>query len=470
MSTGSSPMVSAMVHATTPGPLQLPLHRTPRPFRWFLLITIVLACVGSVWAASGAPGPSLDEVWTEPGFIGLLLLIVLADLYPWLSRMQGVPGVESVVVSAPLSIAALMAYGPPAAVLFLLSGLLCGLRRRWWRVVLNGFMWGLQGVVAALVLVALGSPQLGGWTQPADPGVWTLIAAGVLLLVVVEAVNILLIGLAYVLIGQQTIREYLAGCLEGRLATMIGLIAPVGAVAALQVPWLLPLIAVATIGSLEAVRTAWVRTVLAGTDPLTGAANRAALMARLRTQLARLDRTHHRVAVLLVDLDGFKAVNDEFGHVVGDQVLIEVADRLGTVTRAERDMVARFGGDEFAVLLGGGPLPSDGRDPADGDVDMITERIRTAIAAPMRIGPHRVVVGASVGRAEATSPADQPADLFERADAELYATKAARVCPNRLRTAVPDADDPTGWSGPLWTSTPAAVVVTAPALPAQRTG
>ena len=459
------------VTAPPVSPMQRPLRATPAAFRWFLAGTVVAVLAAEWWAAFASPGPSLGEVFSSPGMIGLLLLVVLADLYPVLPRMQGLPGVDNVMVSAPLSIAALLAYGPSAAVVFLISGLLSCLRRRWWRALLSATLWGLQGVAAALVLVALGNPELQAWADPGHSGSWSVIVASVLVVVVIETVNILLIGVSYALSGQQSPREYLAGCLEGRFATLLGLTAPVAAVAALRVPWLLPLVAVATVGSLEAVRTAWLRTVLAGTDPLTGAANRAALLARLSGQLGKLT-DGDRVAVLLVDLDGFKAVNDEYGHLVGDQVLIEVAERMGAVTRAEWDLVARFGGDEFAVLLGAGPKPGDGPPPAEGDVAMISERIRAAIAEPMPIGPHTVRIGASVGWAEATSPADEPIELFERADAELYATKATRVWPRRVLPSVPvDGDVDAGrWSGPTWSTTRAVLVVPAAGLPVQRSG
>ena len=105
---------------------------------------------------------------------------------------------------------------------------------------------------------------------------------------------------------------------------------------------------------------------LATHDYLTGLPNRVLLYDRLEQALARFQRHGQAVALLYLDLDRFKPVNDEFGHQIGDAVLIEIADRIHTVIR-DTDTAARIGGDEFAVLIEGvdepGPAAAGGRPP-----------------------------------------------------------------------------------------------------------
>ena len=148
---------------------------------------------------------------------------------------------------------------------------------------------------------------------------------------------------------------------------------------------------------------------LASTDPLTGIPNRRAYLERV-AEAVDAAAWGHQTVVCLVDLDGFKAVNDAGGHAAGDQMLRAVGHALGGAVR-ETDTVARLGGDEFAVL-------------ADISVafsgEMLAERLRDAVA---RIG-HACGVTASVGVAE-VAPGDDVADLMHRADAAMYRSKKA---------------------------------------------
>jgi diguanylate cyclase (GGDEF)-like protein/PAS domain S-box-containing protein len=151
-------------------------------------------------------------------------------------------------------------------------------------------------------------------------------------------------------------------------------------------------------------------------DPLTGLANRVLLRDHLERALARQERTPGRVALLFVDLDDFKRVNDAFGHAVGDEILRRVAERLVSVVRAE-DVVARQSGDEFAVLLG------QTRD--DDEVTGLAERILAELRRPILLGGRSIIVGGSIGIALADEPAMAAEDLLVRADAAMYAAKAA---------------------------------------------
>ncbi|MBM2622683.1 GGDEF domain-containing protein [Actinoplanes sp. LDG1-06] len=151
-------------------------------------------------------------------------------------------------------------------------------------------------------------------------------------------------------------------------------------------------------------------------DPLTGLPNRVLLADRMRQAGLRvLRQPGHRFAVLLLDLNGFKAVNDSLGHAAGDVLLIEVAQRLTGLLR-ESDTVARLGGDEFVVLLDGLP--------ADGTERLVKETIAARLTEPYAIDGGRVTVGVSIGVALSNDSAD-PDTLLREADAAMYRAKLA---------------------------------------------
>jgi len=152
-------------------------------------------------------------------------------------------------------------------------------------------------------------------------------------------------------------------------------------------------------------------------DSLTGLASRRLLMDRFSVACSHLARRPGAVGLMFVDLDGFKAINDEHGHGVGDLVLIETARRLEAVMRGD-DTIARIGGDEFAILL-------DRVDHPDSLPDLAT-RIERALASPISVGSATLRLGASVGYA-VTEQHDESHDaLLRRADHAMYAAKQER--------------------------------------------
>ncbi|KPY08934.1 Sensory box/GGDEF domain/EAL domain protein [Pseudomonas savastanoi pv. nerii] len=158
---------------------------------------------------------------------------------------------------------------------------------------------------------------------------------------------------------------------------------------------------------------------LAYHDPLTGLPNRALLMDRLSQQVSLLQHQNLRGALLFLDLDHFKHINDSLGHPVGDSVLSIIAARLEASVRQE-DTVARLGGDEFVVLICG----LDGtRDEVTQQVRVLADNLRELLAEPMFLDGHRLQVTPSIGIVLIPDDGLAPADLLKRADIALYRAK-----------------------------------------------
>ncbi len=153
-------------------------------------------------------------------------------------------------------------------------------------------------------------------------------------------------------------------------------------------------------------------------DPLTSLPNRRALAEALERSIARSQRSGKPLAVLALDLDGFKAINDRFGHPAGDATLLEVANRLRQIIRRS-DLVARLGGDEFAVIASelSGPAP----------VSRLARRIGAALSAPIALREAVAEIGVSIGVAFYPGDGETTEELLSRADAALYAAKRDRA-------------------------------------------
>ena len=164
---------------------------------------------------------------------------------------------------------------------------------------------------------------------------------------------------------------------------------------------------------------------LAMHDELTRLPNRRRFEMRLSEAVAA-----GSVQVCLLDLNGFKVVNDRLGHAVGDRLLVAVAERLAAALR-DVDLVARMGGDEFAVLV---PRTT----AAQGDA--IVARLATVLREPVAVSGHELLVGASIGIADAAGTSD-PGEVLRRADVAMYAAKAGG---GRFRRYTTDLDDQAG--------------------------
>lgn len=153
---------------------------------------------------------------------------------------------------------------------------------------------------------------------------------------------------------------------------------------------------------------------LAMTDHLTGLANRVQFERTLNSEMAYARRTGESFTVFYMDLDGFKKVNDTFGHAAGDEVLCEVGLRMMEQVRAD-DLLARLGGDEFGVFM---------RPSPEGTAESLAKRIREAVSTPITLSSgEQVNVGISIGIATYTDSIDSMAKLLATADKALYEAK-----------------------------------------------
>jgi two-component system cell cycle response regulator len=164
-------------------------------------------------------------------------------------------------------------------------------------------------------------------------------------------------------------------------------------------------------------------------DPLTGLPNRRLLEDRIETTLQHASRNHLKAAVMYLDLDGFKAINDTYGHAYGDEILKAVAGRLVGSSRKE-DTVARIGGDEFVIVLSQVSGLSDAQEPAAKLVDIVSE--------PYFIKDLTLRLSTSIGISIYPDDADNVQALISTADSALYEAKRAgknRFCAARHGTA-----------------------------------
>jgi len=174
---------------------------------------------------------------------------------------------------------------------------------------------------------------------------------------------------------------------------------------------------VGTFCDISAIKTSEDKLIqLAFHDPLTGLPNRVLFLDRLSHALAHAKREQYEFAILFIDLDGFKQINDEYGHLAGDAVLVETAARLKHSVR-ESDTVARLAGDEFTIIAD--------RAESISDITTVAVNILNAMKADFIINGHHLSCGVSIGIAVYPESGEDADSLLENADAAMYQVKSA---------------------------------------------
>ncbi|HZB75184.1 MAG TPA: EAL domain-containing protein [Solirubrobacteraceae bacterium] len=354
---------------------------------------------------------NLDAVADEldAGLVLLAVAVAIGELTPIrVGRDEG-----EVAPSTTFTFALLLAYGVPAAVLGQALGSLTAdvfHRKPALRSAFNIAQYTIAIAAAGLVFELLASPPEDGAFSTAQ--LLAMACAGC----VFFAVNTGTVAIVLAITTGTSLREQVSGSLIGESVTeaiLIGL-APLAVLAVETNLALLPLLALPLFAVQRSGRHARLNERMALHDALTGLPNRALLADRLEHALTLRARRQTQLALLLLDLDRFKVVNDSLGHGAGDQLLRHVAEQLEDVVRTG-DTVARLGGDEFVVVL---ENVNSAAEPSE-----VAARILRKLSEPVTIGGSDIVVGASVGIVIPEGD-EEPETLLRHADLAMYRAKA----------------------------------------------
>ncbi|HET8614379.1 MAG TPA: bifunctional diguanylate cyclase/phosphodiesterase [Actinomycetales bacterium] len=358
------------------------------------------------------------------GELSLVGVLLVAGLLVGELGLIPVPGHEDdgaeVRMSTPFTVA-LVLTGPFLLLLVLhaVAGLLADLRSR--RTLDRMGLTVLRSVLALsagrLVFCALtGVPFTGGYEPIGAGQVPAALAAGGAFLTLWLLTTALVRSRATNRPWTAVFRSHVAGTVEASVVLMS--IGPLLVVVAGVNPWLLPLLVLPVLAVRRSAALAAQHHAQSLHDALTGLSNRADFFSRTRHALVRAEGAGAPLAVLMVDLDHFKDINDTLGHQVGDELIQQVARRIAdAVADDDGACVARLGGDEFAVLL-------DGHDRASA-VARASEAL-DAVSCPLQIAGTRLSVQASIGVAVA-APGMTVSTIMKRADIALYEAKRERA-------------------------------------------
>ncbi|MGY1578653.1 putative bifunctional diguanylate cyclase/phosphodiesterase [Streptomyces sp. MN13] len=323
---------------------------------------------------------------------------------------------------AALTLAVLLLYGwVPAGMVSLTVVVLVGIarRHRWRQGVLQGAVDILGIGAGALVLAAFG--RVPSVEHPWDPDSWTLTTAPQVVLAAAGYLLVTRILLWYLHAprsgGLPTVART-ALVRQGLVAIALLGIAPLVCVVAAAKPILLPLFSIPLIALDSTLWIARARAEEQLRDPLTGLPNRQWLLERIWTALDEAERLGARAALMLIDLDRFRSVNDTLGHLAGDRLLLQTADRLRLALPRGAE-VARLGGDEFAVLL---PVAD-----STTSATRIARGLVAALSSPLDLDGLTLVLEASAGVAVFPDHALDAEGMLRRADVAMYQAKRDRT-------------------------------------------
>ncbi|MFC5379793.1 putative bifunctional diguanylate cyclase/phosphodiesterase [Aquipuribacter nitratireducens] len=362
--------------------------------------------------------PPLEQLPVHPlPLLVLVAALVLGELFP-IPVARGDATTSNVTISTTFAVA-LVVLGPLSVVLVahLAAVLLDDARRHRppLQMAFNAGQYALCLLGARFVWSALsGEAVLGGYSGFDAATLGAAVAAGVTF----TFLNHVLVGIVVALSSAIPVERALVDDLRFTTETSVVLVgmALLTCLVAEHAIIMLPLVGLPILAVRRSAQMAALREQQAMRDPLTGLGNRASLQ-------ARMSRLPHRspgtAAILLIDLDHFKDVNDSLGHEVGDRLLVEVATRLSSIAPAGAHVV-RLGGDEFAVLVTG--TGADARIVAESTAAGILDAMRT----PVDVGGTRLAVQGSIGVA-VLDTGTEAGDLLTHADIALYAAKAERA-------------------------------------------
>jgi diguanylate cyclase (GGDEF)-like protein len=400
--------------STSPGGSQAPTASRRSLLTPYLITVWVLGwgAAATVWL--------LSPPWLGWDGHGLLLVVLAIGLI--LGELRPIPvsrageTTDQITISTPFAVA-LVLLGPlsfalavhVAAVLF--DDIRAGRGAR--KILFNASQYVLTLLATRAMWCAFtGRPILGGY-EPFPPSmVWAGIVAGLMFF----AVNLVLISVVVALASDQPVLAILREDLgfQATTSTVLVSLGPVAAVCGEVSVVLLPLLAMPVLAVHHNARLAVQREQESLRDPLTGLANRLLFTERVERALAEGLRSGASSAVMLLDLDHFKEINDTLGHQVGDDMLIDLGRRLRATAPAGAT-VARMGGDEFAVLI-----PEVwSLDDAQG----IGERLLAGLTEPLVVAGIRLPIQASLGLALAPEHGTDAFSLLRRADVAMYSAK-----------------------------------------------
>ncbi|MER6226150.1 putative bifunctional diguanylate cyclase/phosphodiesterase [Streptomyces sp. 900105755] len=427
--TPGMPAVSAASDARDPLPLAavepppgLAGTEHERHLSWPALPAGVVAAAAFVLGAGFYRAFSDDHALFPSGTVGWSLAVltgIIVGHLVLLGRARWWGGTGS---GAALTLAVLLLYGwVPAGMVSLTVVVLVGIarRHRWRQGVLHGAVDILGIGAGALVLLVFG--RVPTVESPWNPGSWSVATAPEVVLVAAAYLAVTRALLWYLHAprggGVPTVART-ALMRQGLVAVALLGIAPLICVVAVAQPLLLPLFAIPLVALDSTLWIARARAEEQLRDPLTGLPNRQWLLERIWTALDDAERIGARSALMLIDLDRFRSVNDTLGHLAGDRLLLQIADRLRAALPRGAE-AARLGGDEFAVLL---PVAD-----STTSATRVARGLVTALSSPLDLDGLTLVLEASAGVAVFPDHALDAEGLLRRADVAMYQAKRDRT-------------------------------------------